>query len=116
MLLHQGVVVGEEEEEGETKQGDWEEEPTTLRHEKKKMEQRQYALEKQLANLHLENQSLKKEMREIKQMEQTQALKAKEVETKRLEIEQSKQVTVEDLTYAVQIQKARIRLFKGREG
>ena len=189
MLLHQGVVVGEEEEEGETKQGDWEEEPTTLRHEKKKMEQRQYALEKLLANLHLENQSLKKEMRgafptfcckdcdigcsflfwgcsipcnnmsltfsydcccslslfflflfflfllsiqqqlkligfliyyffpEIKQMEQTQALKAKEVETKRLEIEQSKQVTVEDLTYAVlKYKKLGLDFLKGERG
>ena len=38
---------------------------------------------------------------EVKRIEQTQALKAKEVETKRLDIERSKQVTVEDLTYAV---------------
>ena len=63
VLIRQGVVVRDEESKEDQEQMEEGGEMKTLRHEKNKMEQRQHSLEKQLANLHVENASLKKDMR-----------------------------------------------------
>ena len=53
---------------------------------------------------------------EAKRLEDIQATKAKEVELKRHEIEQSKRVTVEDLTYAIiKYKKLGLDFIKGEE-